>query len=152
MSDEQQTNGGIVEAADVLRLLLDDGPTGILGLSEETGYTAERVREILRRLETERLVEPSDDGPAPTDRAEAFATGLDAFDVSPDEFVEFLDDREGSSYERIELAVEQRNGEWTATAIGGRTRGGGEQATGNTRGAAIESLVRDGSTEERSTW
>lgn len=62
---------------EVLRLVVEYEPIGIVRLSNETGYPHSKVRYSLRVLEEEGLVEPSSQGAITTGRTAAFLDDLD---------------------------------------------------------------------------
>lgn len=57
---------------DVLGLVVENEPIGIVRLSQKTGHPHHKIRYSLRLLEEESLIEPSNDGATTTDRTEAF--------------------------------------------------------------------------------
>ena len=62
---------------EVLELVLEDGPIGIVKMSNETGHPHHKVRYSLRVLEEEGLIEPTSDGASATDQASEFVAELD---------------------------------------------------------------------------
>ncbi len=62
----------------VLRMVIDNEPIGIVKMSNETGYPHHKVRYSLRVLEEENLIEPSSQGAITTDRTESFVNDLDS--------------------------------------------------------------------------
>ncbi|GAA0457985.1 hypothetical protein MUK72_15720 (plasmid) [Halococcus dombrowskii] len=62
---------------DVLRMVLENEPIGIVKMSNETGYAHHKVRYSLRVLEEESLIEPTSQGATTTDQARAFVAELD---------------------------------------------------------------------------
>jgi predicted transcriptional regulator len=72
----------------VLRMVIENEPIGIVKMSNETGYPHHKVRYSLRVLEEENLIEPSSQGAITTERTE--------------EFVDDLDDKIDSTIEKLE--------------------------------------------------
>jgi len=62
---------------EVLRMVIDNEPIGIVKMSNETGYPHHKVRYSLRVLEEETLIEPSSQGAITTDRTAEFVSDLD---------------------------------------------------------------------------
>jgi predicted transcriptional regulator len=62
---------------EVLGMVLENEPIGIVKISNETGYPHHKVRYSLRVLEEESLIEPTSQGATATDRASEFVEGLD---------------------------------------------------------------------------
>ena len=62
---------------DVLRMVSEDEPIGIVKMSNETGYRHHKVRYSLRVLEEENLIEPTNQGATTTDRTSGFVDQLD---------------------------------------------------------------------------
>jgi len=61
----------------VLRMVIDNEPIGIVKMSNETGYPHHKVRYSLRVLEEENLIEPSSQGAITTEETEGFVNDLD---------------------------------------------------------------------------
>jgi predicted transcriptional regulator len=61
----------------VLRMVIENEPTGIVKMSNETGYPHHKVRYSLRVLEEENLIEPSSQGAITTERTHEFVDELD---------------------------------------------------------------------------
>jgi predicted transcriptional regulator len=61
----------------VLRMVIDSEPIGIVKMSNETGYPHHKVRYSLRVLEEENLIEPSSQGAITTERTAEFVDELD---------------------------------------------------------------------------
>ncbi|WP_435062749.1 hypothetical protein [Halobaculum sp. EA56] len=61
----------------VLRMVIENEPIGIVKMSNETGYPHHKVRYSLRVLEEENLIEPSSQGAITTDRTAEFVDELD---------------------------------------------------------------------------
>jgi predicted transcriptional regulator len=61
----------------VLKMVLESEPIGIVKMSNETGYPHHKVRYSLRVLEEENLIEPSSQGAITTERTEEFVAELD---------------------------------------------------------------------------
>jgi predicted transcriptional regulator len=61
----------------VLRMVIENEPIGIVKMSNETGYPHHKVRYSLRVLEEENLIEPSSQGAITTDHTAEFVEDLD---------------------------------------------------------------------------
>ncbi|MEF8814313.1 MAG: hypothetical protein V5A55_10915 [Halovenus sp.] len=61
----------------VLRMVIENEPIGIVKMSNETGYPHHKVRYSLRVLEEENLIEPSSQGAITTDDTDEFVGDLD---------------------------------------------------------------------------
>jgi len=61
----------------VLRMVIENEPIGIVKMSNETGYPHHKVRYSLRVLEEENLIEPSSQGAITTERTQEFVDELD---------------------------------------------------------------------------
>ena len=61
----------------VLRMVIENEPIGIVKMSNETGYPHHKVRYSLRVLEEETLIEPSSQGAITTDSTTEFIQELD---------------------------------------------------------------------------
>ena len=61
----------------VLRMVIESEPIGIVKMSNETGYPHHKVRYSLRVLEEESLIEPTSQGATTTDRTAGFVDELD---------------------------------------------------------------------------
>jgi predicted transcriptional regulator len=61
----------------VLRMVIENEPIGIVKMSNETGYPHHKVRYSLRVLEEENLIEPSSQGAITTESTQAFVDDLD---------------------------------------------------------------------------
>ena len=61
----------------VLKMVIENEPIGIVKMSNETGYPHHKVRYSLRVLEEENLIEPSSQGAITTDDTETFVEELD---------------------------------------------------------------------------
>ncbi|EMA45813.1 hypothetical protein [Halococcus saccharolyticus] len=61
----------------VLRIVIESEPIGIVKMSNETGYPHHKVRYSLRVLEEETLIEPSSQGAITTERTAEFVEELD---------------------------------------------------------------------------
>ncbi|WP_284013405.1 hypothetical protein [Halobaculum litoreum] len=61
----------------VLRMVIENEPIGIVKMSNETGYPHHKVRYSLRVLEEENLIEPSSQGAITTERTAEFVGDLD---------------------------------------------------------------------------
>ena len=73
----------------VLRMVIDNEPIGIVKMSNETGYPHHKVRYSLRVLEEENLIEPSSQGAITTESTQEF---VDDLDDKVDVIVEQLED------------------------------------------------------------
>lgn len=51
----------------ILRAVIEDGPIGIVKLSERTGLPEHKVRYSLRMLENDEFIQPTPEGAIPTD-------------------------------------------------------------------------------------
>jgi len=61
----------------VLRMVIENEPIGIVKMSNETGYPHHKVRYSLRVLEEENLIEPSSQGAITTESTQEFVDDLD---------------------------------------------------------------------------
>jgi len=61
----------------VLRMVIESEPIGIVKMSNETGYPHHKVRYSLRVLEEENLIEPSSQGAITTEETAEFVEELD---------------------------------------------------------------------------
>jgi Uncharacterized protein conserved in archaea len=61
----------------VLRMVIENEPIGIVKMSNETGYPHHKVRYSLRVLEEENLIEPSSQGAITTEDTADFVEDLD---------------------------------------------------------------------------
>ncbi|MFW5934524.1 MAG: hypothetical protein ACOCQL_01590 [Halolamina sp.] len=84
----------------VLRMVIENEPIGIVKMSNETGYPHHKVRYSLRVLEEENLIEPSSQGAITTDHTAEF---VDDLDEKLDDTVDKLRDM------RIDSAPEAEN-------------------------------------------
>ena len=84
----------------VLNMVIENEPIGIVKMSNETGYPHHKVRYSLRVLEEENLIEPSSQGAITTDRTAEF---VDELDMKLDDIVDKLDTM------KIDDAVEVQN-------------------------------------------
>ena len=71
----------------VLKMVIENEPIGIVKMSNETGYPHHKVRYSLRVLEEENLIEPSSQGAITTERTAEF---VDELDEKLDEIVQKL--------------------------------------------------------------
>jgi predicted transcriptional regulator len=62
---------------EVLGMVIDSEPIGIVKMSNETGYAHHKIRYSLRVLEEESLIEPSSQGAITTDQTSPFVDDLD---------------------------------------------------------------------------
>ena len=60
----------------ILKVVIQNGPIGIMRMSEVTGIPNHRVRYSLRVLEQESLIIPSTSGAVATDKAREFIRGF----------------------------------------------------------------------------
>jgi predicted transcriptional regulator len=72
----------------VLKMVIESEPIGIVKMSNETGYPHHKVRYSLRVLEEENLIEPSSQGAITTERTAEF---VDELDEKLDEIVDKLE-------------------------------------------------------------
>ena len=77
----------------VLRMVIENEPIGIVKMSNETGYPHHKVRYSLRVLEEENLIEPSSQGAITTEQTSEFVEDLD------DKVDEIIDKPEGMKIE-----------------------------------------------------
>jgi predicted transcriptional regulator len=61
----------------VLRMVIENEPIGIVKMSNETGYAHHKIRYSLRVLEEESLIEPTSQGATTTDQTSGFVGELD---------------------------------------------------------------------------
>ncbi|ERG99221.1 MAG: uncharacterized protein conserved in archaea [Haloquadratum sp. J07HQX50] len=61
----------------VLKMVIDSEPIGIVTMADETGYPHHKVRYSLRVLEEENLIEPSEQGAITTEKTAEFVGQLD---------------------------------------------------------------------------
>lgn len=73
---------------EVLRMVIDSEPIGIVKMSNETGHPHHKVRYSLRVLEEEDLIEPSSQGAVTTDYTAEF---VDDLDIKLDETIDKLE-------------------------------------------------------------
>ena len=62
---------------DVLELVLENEPIGIVKISNETGHEHYEVRYSLRLLEEKQLIEPTNNGAIATERTDEYVADLD---------------------------------------------------------------------------
>ncbi|WP_227377893.1 hypothetical protein [Haladaptatus halobius] len=62
---------------DILEMVINNEPIGIVKMSNELGYAHHEVRYSLRVLEEENLINPTNQGAVITDRAGPFIEDLD---------------------------------------------------------------------------
>jgi predicted transcriptional regulator len=67
----------VLRHLEVLGMVIEDEPIGIVKMSNETGYPHHKVRYSLRVLEEESLIEPSSQGAITTDQTRGFVDQLD---------------------------------------------------------------------------
>jgi len=73
----------------VLRMVIENEPIGIVKMSNETGYPHHKVRYSLRVLEEENLIEPSSQGAITTEDTGEF---VDDLDEKMDDIISTLED------------------------------------------------------------
>jgi len=61
----------------VLGMVIENEPIGIVKMSNETGYAHHKIRYSLRVLEEESLIEPTSQGATTTDQTSGFVDELD---------------------------------------------------------------------------
>ncbi|MFB6084540.1 MAG: hypothetical protein ABEJ94_09880 [Halorientalis sp.] len=83
----------------VLRMVIESEPIGIVKMSNETGYPHHKVRYSLRVLEEENLIEPSSQGAITTEQTSEF---VDDLDEKIDNIIEKLDDMKIEDVAEIE--------------------------------------------------
>ncbi|MFB6172179.1 MAG: hypothetical protein ABEJ23_06570 [Haloarculaceae archaeon] len=83
----------------VLRMVIENEPIGIVKMSNETGYPHHKVRYSLRVLEEENLIEPSSQGAITTDQTADFVNDLD---TKLDDIVDKLEEMKISGMAEIE--------------------------------------------------
>ena len=79
----------------VLKMVIESEPIGIVKMSNETGYPHHKVRYSLRVLEEENLIEPSSQGAITTEQTSEFVDDLD------DKVDEIIDKLEGMKIEDV---------------------------------------------------
>jgi predicted transcriptional regulator len=62
---------------EILRLVIDSEPIGIVKMSDQTGYAHHKVRYSLRALEEENLIDPSGQGAITTKKTNEFIEQVD---------------------------------------------------------------------------
>ncbi len=67
----------LVRHLQVLRMVIESEPIGIVKMSNETGYPHHKIRYSLRVLEEQSLIEPSSQGAITTDQTSGFIDKLD---------------------------------------------------------------------------
>jgi len=83
----------------VLKMVIENEPIGIVKMSNETGYPHHKVRYSLRVLEEENLIEPSSQGAITTEETADFVNDLDE---KVDEIISKLEDMKISGMAEIE--------------------------------------------------
>ncbi|CCC40451.1 hypothetical protein [Haloquadratum walsbyi] len=63
---------------EILRLVIDSEPIGIVKVSDQTGYAHHKVRYSLRVLEEENLIDPSGQGAITTKETNEFIEQIDS--------------------------------------------------------------------------
>jgi predicted transcriptional regulator len=79
----------------VLRMVIENEPIGIVKMSNETGYPHHKVRYSLRVLEEENLIEPSSQGAITTEDTVEFVDDLDS------KIDDIIDKLEGMKIEEV---------------------------------------------------
>jgi predicted transcriptional regulator len=67
----------VLRHLEVLRMVIEDEPIGIVKMSNESGYPHHKIRYSLRVLEEKSLIEPSSQGAITTDQTSGFVDELD---------------------------------------------------------------------------
>jgi len=83
----------------VLRMVIENEPIGIVKMSNETGYPHHKVRYSLRVLEEENLIEPSSQGAITTEDTHEFVEDLDG---KLDQITEKLDEMKIDEFAEVE--------------------------------------------------
>jgi predicted transcriptional regulator len=83
----------------VLQMVIENEPIGIVKMSNETGYPHHKVRYSLRVLEEENLIEPSSQGAITTEDTQQF---VDDLDDKLDETIDKLDEMKLEDIAEIE--------------------------------------------------
>jgi predicted transcriptional regulator len=83
----------------VLRMVIENEPIGIVKMSNETGYPHHKVRYSLRVLEEENLIEPSSQGAITTEDTHEFVDDLDG---KLDQITEKLDEMKIDEFAEVE--------------------------------------------------
>ncbi|MGC9308573.1 MAG: hypothetical protein ACP5FL_07335 [Thermoplasmatota archaeon] len=95
LSERLQTELGLLERhIQMLQVIRDEGPVGIIKLSEHTGFPQHKVRYSLRVLEGEGLIRPSPRGATITDRAPEFI-------IEFKEMLEAMEEKVGELYRML---------------------------------------------------
>ena len=78
MIDRLDKEGDMLQRhLEVLWMVIEHEPIGIVKISNESGYRHHKVRYSLRVLEEENLIEPTNQGAVTTERTSGFVDGLD---------------------------------------------------------------------------
>jgi predicted transcriptional regulator len=88
----------------VLKMVIESEPIGIVKMSNETGYPHHKVRYSLRVLEEENLIEPSSQGAITTDRTKEFVGELDE---KVDDIIDKLETMKIENAEQIESQMSE---------------------------------------------
>lgn len=84
----------------VLRMVIQNEPIGIVKMSNETGYPHHKVRYSLRVLEEENLIEPSSQGAITTEKTEEF---LNELDEKIDNVISKMEDMKIQDFSEVEI-------------------------------------------------
>ncbi|WP_435176526.1 hypothetical protein [Halorussus sp. AFM4] len=84
---------------EVLQMVIENEPIGIVKMSNETGYPHHKVRYSLRVLEEESLIDPTSQGAITTEQTEEF---VDELDDKIDEIGRTLDEMKVSEAQSAE--------------------------------------------------
>ncbi len=84
----------------VLRMVIQNEPIGIVKMSNETGYPHHKVRYSLRVLEEENLIEPSSQGAITTEKTKEF---LNELDEKIDNVISKMEDMKIQDFSEVEI-------------------------------------------------
>lgn len=84
----------------VLRMVIQNEPIGIVKMSNETGYPHHKVRYSLRVLEEENLIEPSSQGAITTEKTQEFLAELDE---KIDNVISKMEDMKIQDFSEVEI-------------------------------------------------
>ncbi len=84
----------------VLRMVIENEPIGIVKMSNETGYPHHKVRYSLRVLEEENLIEPSSQGAITTEETQGF---IEELDDKVDEIIDQLESMKIQDFSEAEI-------------------------------------------------
>lgn len=77
---------------EIFERVIEEQPIGIVNLSRDTGIPHHHVRYSLRQLENQELIEPTNEGAVPTDKAKRF---IESHDEQVDELISKLESLRG---------------------------------------------------------